>query len=127
MATNHTWMSIHNAPYLPPAVDTTTAEFVTGRALAAVTAKTGGWFWLPCTLCGIEYGGHEWGSYRTSDPVYPPHIPDEKNPPVKARSGGGHMGYTGICPFCTEARRGWDWIIPDDFFTPEVPADAQAS
>ncbi|MCU1590050.1 MAG: hypothetical protein JWP11_1306 [Frankiales bacterium] len=23
-------------------------------------ARSGGYFWLPCNLCGREHGGHEW-------------------------------------------------------------------
>ena len=36
-------------------------------------AEVMGYFWLPCPLCGEEFGGHEWGnsewdSIPTSDP-----------------------------------------------------------
>lgn len=31
------------------------------RWLQRIKAQTGGYFWLPCSMCGEEYGGHEWG------------------------------------------------------------------
>lgn len=50
-----------------------------------------GYFWIPCPLCGQEFGGHEWRPRRghVSD------IPD-------GTPGGGR----GICPDCTRAGRG---------------------
>jgi len=30
------------------------------RILNKMKAKMGGYFWLPCPLCGEEFGGHEW-------------------------------------------------------------------
>ena len=56
----------------------------------------------PCPLCGIEFGGHEW---RFRDGAVS-HIPDEKYPPPGPT---GPWRYTGICPFCTAAGRGWNW------------------
>lgn len=97
---------------MPPAVNVMTAEFTAGRALAAVRARQGGWFWLPCPLCGIEFGGQEIAPPDFShDPASPPHVPDEARPP---RSPGGiwTAGYKLICPFCVAARRGWDWPSP---------------
>lgn len=55
-----------------------------------------GYFWLPCPLCGHEFGGHELrdvGALSSSIP---------------ATAGDGHEG---ICPPCTRAGRGasrWD-------------------
>ena len=91
---------------LPPAVEIT-AQFVSERAGAAATAKRNGNFWLPCPLCGVEFGGHESRMCRADD-VYPDHIPDPRRPPLQQGSGWS-MGYVGICPYCTDAKRGWDW------------------
>lgn len=54
-------------------------------------ARTFGYFWLPCPLCGRMSVGHEWRDYDglpSSIPVGP---------------GGS---YRGICPTCTKAGRG---------------------
>lgn len=54
-------------------------------------AQVHGYFWLPCPLCGKEFGGHEWlpGTWEK-----PSHIPND------------HGGGTGICPDCTKAGKG---------------------
>lgn len=91
---------------LPPAVEVT-PQFVSERARAASFAHKGGYFFLPCPLCGIEYGGHESGIW-TDDPVYPSHIPNPDQPP-RGSASGWSAGYVGICPYCTQAKRGWDW------------------
>jgi hypothetical protein len=31
------------------------------RWLQALIAHLGGYFWLPCPICGENFGGHEWG------------------------------------------------------------------
>ena len=49
-------------------------------------AAIGGYFWLPCPLCGQFFGGHEW---RDIDDK-PSHIPSDR-PGI----------YQGICPDCT--------------------------
>lgn len=57
------------------------------RMAACVYAQINGYFWLPCPVCGEEFGGHEWrdrGGHASA-------IPDEPY-----ASGG-----TGICPNCT--------------------------
>ena len=79
---------------LDPAVDITSLTFMQDRMKACVIANTSGYFWLPCPLCGIEFGGHEW-SYKDYDK--PPHIPDPSGLPGR---------YVGICPYCTKAGRG---------------------
>jgi hypothetical protein len=56
-------------------------------------AKTFGYFWLPCPLCGEEFGGHEW--MTESDLIAS--IPDPESGPGAA---------VGICPTCTEAGKG---------------------
>ncbi len=58
-------------------------------------ASAGGYFWLPCPLCGVPFGGHEWRSVggRLAS------VPDP--------CGSRNMS-TGICPRCTRAGRGVD-------------------
>lgn len=59
-----------------------------------------GYFWLPCPLCGDEFGGHEWRTVRGLHSS----IPGD-------RPGSGR----GICPRCTGAGRGRmrdDWPPP---------------
>ncbi|WP_181785359.1 hypothetical protein [Streptomyces phytophilus] len=56
------------------------------RRLHRAYAATFGFFWLPCMLCDVPYGGHQWAGS----------IPD----PTK---GPGHN--IGICPRCTQGRR----------------------
>lgn len=46
--------------------------------------------WLPCPLCGREFGGHEWRDIDGMISATP-------------KTGGGH---TAICPACTRAGRG---------------------
>lgn len=56
-------------------------------------AIIGGYFWLPCPLCGREYGGHEWRDIDGKSSV----IPD--------RPGQNK----GICPDCTRRGLGARW------------------
>jgi hypothetical protein len=60
------------------------------------------YFWIPCPLCGHEFGGHEWraiGGRISSIPT-----------------PGSTSGSRGICPRCTRAGRGVDtfagWETP---------------
>lgn len=56
-------------------------------------ARTFGYFWLPCPLCGRDFGGHEWrdiGGNISTIPTDEPGIVE------------------GICPSCTIAGYGWD-------------------
>jgi hypothetical protein len=57
-------------------------------------AFTGGYFWLPCPLCGREMGGHEWREVQGK--VFS--IPDEKDP----------CTFHGICPVCTYEGKGYE-------------------
>lgn len=59
-------------------------------------ALFGGYFWLPCPVCGTEFGGHEWKDRDGK----PSSIPDPDYP-----VGTGHG--RGICPACTIEGRGW--------------------
>lgn len=69
------------------------------RARRQAYAREHGYFWLPCPLCGEQFGGHEWGG----PPGYEHTIPDPDDPML------GH----GICPACTMAGRGNEaWGIP---------------
>lgn len=63
------------------------------RAGARLVAKTLGYFWLPCPLCGEEFGGHEWRNILGHHSS----IPD----PARGPSYG-----VGICLDCTAAGRG---------------------
>lgn len=56
-------------------------------------AQAFGYFWLPCPLCGNEFGGHQW---RDIDGK-PSSIPTEPHEPGTAQ---------GICPDCTRAGKG---------------------
>lgn len=58
-------------------------------------------FWLPCPLCGHEFGGHEWRQVRGRTAS----VPDP---------AGGPGNAVGICPRCTRARRGVNLALPDD-------------
>ena len=61
------------------------------RRLARFRAEIGGYFWLPCPLCGEFFGGQEWkdrGGTSSSLPTETPGL------------------YVGICPACTKAGRG---------------------
>ena len=61
------------------------------RATHRVFAKALGFFWIPCPLCGAEFGGHEWRDI------------DGKCSSIPA--GEPNTG-TAICPACTRAGRG---------------------
>ena len=39
------------------------------RWLEKVKADTGGYFWLPCPLCGENFGGHEWAGTLMTTPT----------------------------------------------------------
>lgn len=64
------------------------------RALNRAIARAGGYFWLPCPLCGQEFGGHEWR------PI------EGKISSIPAPDGPQGMSI-GICPDCTAAGRGY--------------------
>lgn len=57
------------------------------RAAARAIARAGGYFWLPCPVCGEEFGGHEWRSVHGHESS----IPDLDLPNTS----------TGICQGCT--------------------------
>jgi hypothetical protein len=52
-------------------------------------ARLRGYFWLPCPLCGQEFGGHEW-RYENSFGIIP--------------SGKPGIGLA-ICPDCAVEKR----------------------
>jgi hypothetical protein len=61
-------------------------------------ARMHGFFWLPCPLCGRQFGGHEWR-----------HIDGKPAAVYRDPADPGHG--TGICPSCTRAGLGqWDGI-----------------
>jgi hypothetical protein len=61
------------------------------RQLNRLRAWIGGYFWLPCPLCGQMFGGHEVIRGPYCD------IPDARDPSV------GHI----ICPDCCVQRGGY--------------------
>lgn len=69
------------------------------RILHKWYAKITGYFWLPCVLCGKEFGGHEW---RDIDGL-PSMIQTEED---KVHSTTSVTRSTGICPNCTRAGLG---------------------
>ncbi|MFF7946988.1 hypothetical protein [Streptomyces griseorubiginosus] len=58
-------------------------------------ARSHGYFWLPCPLCGHDTGGHEWRDYKGLSST----VPDPEYPPGSGRG-------MGICQDCTRAGRG---------------------
>lgn len=64
------------------------------RAYAAMC----GYFWLPCPLCGREFGGHEWRDANGMSSSIVVSSPDDEARGLQRRSG--------ICPECTRAGRG---------------------
>lgn len=73
-----------------PVIDLSDPQVMRERAYAASVAAAGHYFWLPCPLCGVHFGGHEWMA-RASGSSIP----------------GDRPGITqGICPFCMMAGRG---------------------
>lgn len=63
------------------------------RRAAKRYARAHGYFWLPCPLCGEEFGGHEW--MHSSTP--------ELSAIIQTDTPGVGRG---ICPACTLARKG---------------------
>lgn len=55
-------------------------------------ALNNGYFWLPCPLCGQEFGGHEWEK--------------ESNGKKTAIKTDEPAIGKGICPDCVEADKG---------------------
>lgn len=64
-----------------------------GREIQKAIARARGYFWLPCPLCGREFGGHEWEDIDgLSSAIY--------TDPTQPNIG------TGICPVCTAQGKG---------------------
>lgn len=62
-----------------------------------------GYFWLPCALCGRNWGGHEWRDI-------------DGKPSVIADPESGAGRFTGICPACTRQGRGDSRWISEEVF-----------
>lgn len=63
------------------------------RRIQQEIARRFGFFWLPCPVCGEEFGGHEW----VTDGDMPGDVP------VYGKPGMGE----GICPACTRDGYGY--------------------
>jgi hypothetical protein len=89
-------------PY-KPVLDLSDAEVQGQRIQACVMASNNRYFWLPCPLCGMYFGGHEW--------LAGPHAPHA----ASVHMPGIHECESkGICTPCMLAGRGdagWpaDW------------------
>lgn len=57
-------------------------------------ARAFGFFWLPCPLCGREFGGHQWRDVNGLPSSVPEFVADNAWRAV------------GICPACTRAGKG---------------------
>lgn len=69
-------------------------NWIAPRWWARISAWLGGYFWLPCRLCGRYSGGHELKDRNgLSSSIW-----EERTGPVRL----GH----GICPWCTLAGKG---------------------
>ena len=77
---------------LEPLISLRNPVVLLGRLWAWLRASAG-WFWAPCSLCGLYSGGQEW---RTDGP-HVASVPTER-----------HGTSQGICPWCTLAGRGWE-------------------
>lgn len=64
-------------------------------AMAEQVAAAGGYFWLPCPLCGTEFGGHEWTQVNGHRMDVPDEWTTDEAGVVEKISGQG------ICPDCT--------------------------
>lgn len=78
-------------------------------AVEKYKALIGGYFWLPCPCCGVEFGGHEWDEIDGLPCIVP--SLEKKNTGI------------GICPNCTREGYGyplevicevWNQANPDD-------------
>jgi predicted RNA-binding Zn-ribbon protein involved in translation (DUF1610 family) len=57
------------------------------RKLNRLYARLNNYFWLPCPLCGQEFGGHEW-------------VTDNEYHSIETSPGAGKA----ICPDCGDKR-----------------------
>jgi hypothetical protein len=78
------------------------------RFLHQAYAALAGYGWVPCPLCGREFGGHEWRDRNGNTS----HISHPSKPGT----------FKAICPDCTRAGRGWD----DGTFVNGTPDEAEA-
>jgi hypothetical protein len=77
------------------------------RSAHRLWAHRRGYFWMPCPLCGRDFGGHESRSIAGK----PASVPDPTCPP---RGPCGPLMSVTICPPCTRAGRGVEVELPDD-------------
>lgn len=99
-----------------------TAELRNGpvgaRIAAGVAAGLGGWFWLPCPVCGEYFSGQEWQRSCAGD--MPASVPVVDRPGLS----------TAICPACTREGYGYPlaievahWIQPPPWRPAQRPSD----
>jgi hypothetical protein len=65
------------------------------RSVSKLYAGLFGYFWVPCPVCGVEFGGQEWTGIRGRVGHFSS-IPD----------GGSRSMSRGICAACTAAGHG---------------------
>ncbi len=75
------------------------------RNLNRAIALAEGYFWLPCPVCGQEFGGHEWLTEGQTDGL-PASVPD---PDARGMSFG-------ICPDCTWAGYGYPYEVASELW-----------
>lgn len=83
-----------NCPY-EPLLDLTDPVVFSYRVQAYAIARQSHCFWLPCPLCGLEFGGQEW---KFTERYASVHLPGD---PLDTQ--------TAICPWCTDAGRGREY------------------
>jgi hypothetical protein len=78
------------------------------RWLNRLIAHLGGYFWMPCPLCGEMFGGHEWRERNG----LPSSIPDPRFETTVQEFDTGFVRRVeisrglGICPACTLEGKG---------------------
>ncbi len=65
------------------------------RFIHCLYAFLGGYFWLPCPLCGENFGGHEWHTHN-------------ENSSIMTSRGTGE----GVCPNCHDEAKKYndEWV-----------------
>ena len=74
------------------------------RFIHYLIATIGGYFWLPCPICGKSFGGHEWQT-------------DKPNSTIMTSWSTG----TGVCPKCHDKAKEYngEWMAANKSFHPD--------